>query len=26
MQKLMQDMQRGGGGRGVMNIRVGGGN
>lgn len=26
MQKLMQDMQRGGGGRGIMNIRVGGGN
>ena len=26
MQKLMQNMQRGGGGRGVMNIRVGGGN
>jgi GLPGLI family protein len=24
MQKLMQEMQRGGGGRGVMNIRVGG--
>jgi GLPGLI family protein len=26
MQKLMQNMQRGGGGMGVMNIRVGGGN
>ena len=26
MQKLIQEMQRGGGGRGVMNIRVGGGN